>query len=137
MPAIAGAPFRIRSKKPATVTGEDAQEGDVYLARLVKLIPAEVVALYLTFKEVAETWLGVWAAICLVLVLFVRVLGTRNGPQVSAQRTAVAVAAVSFVLWVYATGGTILDWEPPDVPGAISVAVGLWTFVVPWFYKGD
>jgi hypothetical protein len=33
----------------------------------------EVVALYLTFKETAATWLGVWSTICLALVVLTRV----------------------------------------------------------------
>jgi hypothetical protein len=107
---------------------------DDYLTRLVKLIPAEVVALYLTFKEVAADWLAIWATVCLVLVVIVRALGT-SGANKPVQWGAVVVAAVSFVLWIYATGGHIIDVTLPA--GVISAAIGLWTFVVPWFYKGD
>jgi hypothetical protein len=107
---------------------------DEYLERLVKLIPAEVVALYLTFKEVASSWLSIWAWICLGLVVLVRSLGTyTKGRRV--QWLAVIVASVSFALWVYATGGYLIEMDLPT--GVISVAVGVWTFIVPIFYKGD
>jgi hypothetical protein len=53
---------------------------------LVKLIPAEVVALYLTFKEVASSWLSIWAWICLALVVLVRCFGTYNNAK-SVQRS--------------------------------------------------
>jgi hypothetical protein len=110
---------------------------DPYLARLVKLVPSEVVALYLTFKEVAATWLGIWGLICLLLVVLVRAVATRGKHQ-PIQHGAVMIACVSFVLWVYATGGTILQLQlPSNVPGLISVAVGVWTFLVPYIYKGD
>jgi hypothetical protein len=110
---------------------------DPYLARLVKLVPSEVVALYLTFKEVAVSWLGVWGLICLLLVVLVRAVAT-GGKHQPIQIGAVAIACVSFVLWVYATGGTILQFPlPSNVPGLISVAVGVWTFLVPYIYKGD
>lgn len=107
---------------------------DEYLERLIKLIPAEVVALYLTFKEVASSWLHIWAWICLGLVVLVRSAGTFTDAK-RVQWRAVIVASVSFVLWVYATGGHLVELSLPT--GAISVAVGVWTFLVPMFYKGD
>jgi len=135
MLAITGAPFRVRAPLPKT-RDETAEEGDPYLARLVKLIPAEVVALYLTFKEVAVSWLGIWATICLGLVILVRALGTRESGKV--QKATVFVASVSFVLWVYATGGHFLTFTwPATIPGIISVSVGVWTFGVSYLYKGD
>lgn len=117
--------------EPATTKGDD------YLKRLVLLIPSEVIALYLTFKEVVSSWLGVWSFICLLLVLFVRTVGTwQEGRPV--QWVAVLAASVSFILWIYATGGNLLGIAiPTEMPGVISVAVGVWTFLIPYFYKGD
>jgi hypothetical protein len=84
------APFRIR----AETTAVTPPQGDLYLARLVKLVPSEV--------------------------------------------GAVLVSMVSFVLWVYATDGRFLSYElPASPPGLISVAIGVWTFLIPLFYKGD
>jgi hypothetical protein len=114
---------------PLRITAPD----DEYLGRLVKLIPAEVVALYLTFKEIATSWLSIWAWICLVLVVFVRSHGTRANKK--AQKFAVLVSAVSFALWIYATGDYLIEFALPA--GVVSVAVGVWTFIVPYFYKGD
>jgi hypothetical protein len=34
------------------------------------------------FKEIAATWLGTWAIICLVLVLLVRIMATRTDTRV-------------------------------------------------------
>ncbi len=112
-------------------------EGDEYFQRLVKLVPTEVLALYLTFQEIAESWLGVWSVVCLVLVLFVRTVGTHQvGKPI--QIVSVLVAAVSFILWVYATGGHFLQiMLPANIPGLTSVSVGVWTFLVPHFYRGD
>ena len=114
-----------------------APPGDPYLTRLVKLIPSEVLALYLSFKEVAASWLGIWAMICLVLVFIVRTVGTRQaGKQV--QWGAVVIALVSFILWIYATGGYFLQIHlPASVPGIVSVAIGLWTFVLSYVYRGE
>jgi hypothetical protein len=52
--------------------------GDLYLSRLVKLVPSEVVALYLTFKETAETWLGGLVHHMSGLVVLTRTLGTQE-----------------------------------------------------------
>jgi hypothetical protein len=97
----------------------------------------EVVALYLTFKETAATWLGVWSTICLGLVVLTRTLGTHEAGK-RVQVGAVLVSMVSFTLWVYGTDGYLLSVElPASPPGIISVAIGVWTFLVPLFYKGD
>ena len=128
--------MRIRAADAAAVASVPAQ-GDLYLSRLVKLVPSEVVALYLTFKETAATWLGVWATICLGLVVLTRTLGTHEAGK-RVQVGAVLVSMVSFALWVYATDGYFLSVELPESPpGLISVAIGVWTFVVPLIYKGD
>ena len=114
-----------------------SKEGDEYVQRLIKLIPSEVLALYLTFHEIATSWLGIWALICLALVILVRTVGTHKAGK-PIQFISVAVAAISFVIWVYATGGYFLQFKPPEnLPGITSVSVGVWTFIIPYFYKGD
>ena len=133
------APLRIRSPVIAGVPSAPVgrEGGDLYLSRLVKLVPSEVVALYLTFRETAVTWEGVWATICLGLVLLTRTLGTHEAGK-RVQVGAVLVSMVSFTLWVYAVGGQFLTVAlPASPPGLISVAIGVWTFVVPLVYKGD
>ncbi len=128
------APFRIR--RPPSVSATAVQQApDEYLARLVKLIPSEVVALYLAGKQLATTWLGVWAVVCFVLVLVARTIGTKEAGK-PVQVIAVVASAVSFVVWVYATGGWFFEWQLPEA-GIASVAVLIWTFLVPYLYKGD
>jgi hypothetical protein len=100
-------------------------------------VPAEVLALYLTFKEVATTFLGVWATICLILVVVVRTIGNRQAGK-PIQIAAIAIASVSFVLWLYASGGYLLSAKlPANSSGVVSVAIGVWTFLLPYLYKGD
>ena len=127
-------PQRSPQPAPATTEGDKPTSnkvGDPYLARLVLLVPSEVLALYLAFKEVASSFLGIWAVICLALVIFVRTVGTHKAGK-SIQLGAVLIATISFVLWIYATGGYFLSWKlPPNYPGVISIAIGVWTFVIP------
>jgi hypothetical protein len=134
--AIEGDARALAPGAPAPLRAARQAPGDEYLQRLIKLIPSEILALYVTFKEIAASWLGIWATICLALVLFARIMGTYRKDK-GVQWVAVVVASVSFVLWVYATGGNFLGLEPPAIPGLISIAVGVWTFIVPFFYKGD
>ena len=131
----------LRIRRPATKTtgsppaapgGGDS--GNTYLARLVKLIPGEVIALYLTFKTQAAAFLGIWSVICLGLVVLVRIIATRE-PGKGPQYCAVGVAAGSFFLWVYAMGGYFFTLQLPA--NGISIGIGVWTFLVPLFYKGD
>jgi hypothetical protein len=69
-------------------------------------------------------------------VILVRTLGTRRDGQ-KIQWLVVLISSISFALWVYATGGNFLNIALPSTPGIISTAVGVWTFLIPYFYKGD
>jgi hypothetical protein len=119
----------------ATVAAPPPQ--DPYFARLVKLVPSEVLAFYVAFKDAAAPWIGWWSLVCLVLVVFVRTIGTKQAGG-KPQFASVIIAAISFVLWIYATGGHILSWILKDEAHAVvSIAIGLWTFLLPYLYKGD
>ena len=134
-------PNLIRIKSTGSPGSPGSSGADNYMARLVKLVPAEVIAIYLTFKSIMDGTGQpfVWGLICLILVIIVRTFGTHQ-PGKSPQYLAVLVAVISFILWVCAMGGTIL---PPQLgisslsPQIWSVAIGVWTFLVPYFYKGD
>jgi energy-coupling factor transporter transmembrane protein EcfT len=133
------APFRVRSLKTITDDrggAEPEQKGDPWLTRLVKLVPSEVIAVYLAGVELAKTWLGIWAFICLLLVFVARTLGTKEQGK-PIQWVAVLVSIISFVIWIYATGGEFFNLKLPPDKGIASIAVLLWTFLVPYFYKGD
>ena len=101
---------------------------DPWLVRLLKLVPAEAVAVYLAGRHYAHgVWADAWPFVGLTLTLALRAWGTADerGPQWSA----VAISGASFVLWVCATGGTFKGVPlPQDVA---SLAVLLWTTVVP------
>jgi hypothetical protein len=106
-----------------------------YLARLVLLVPAEVISLYVAMKPVAKDFLPSFGLVCLLLVLMVRMKATwaDGGPEWGS----VGISAVSFGLWIYSTGGS-LPWLPaPKDAGVIAVAIAVWTFVVPFFYQGE
>ncbi len=112
-----------------------------YLDRLVKLIPTEVVGLYLVgvgaIPSDQSIGLAVWAGICFLGVIFVRALATRDpGRNLGPQWVAVMVSAVAFAIWSYTMGGPFLAYHL-YVGWIGALAVLLWTFGVPYFYTGD
>lgn len=136
------APLRIVKPGGKFATAGAPPPGDTlkdYLERLIKLIPGEVVGIYLigvgSIPADNGPVLATWAAICLALVVFVRVYGTWE-PRVGPQKLAVAVAAVSFVIWVYTMGGPFAVYGL-QVQYVGSLLTLVWTFLVPYFYKGQ
>ena len=135
--------YRIeRSGKKGIEAPTQAQAFQSYLDRLLKMIPAEVVALYLVGSGVipageSPAWLLAWSLVCLLGVVVIRAYGTADrargkGPQWAA----VLIATISFVIWLYSLGG---PFKPYGVykPFLGSLLILAWTFFVPIFYHGD
>ena len=107
-----------------------------YLARLVLLVPAEVISFYVATKGTASTGVLPWfGLVCVLLVVLVRWKATTVDGQT--EWLNVAISAFSFALWVYATGGTlpglgILETHKDVVP----LLIAAWTFAVPYLYHG-
>ena len=112
-----------------------------YLDRLLKLIPAEVVGLYLVgvgaIPAGQNIGLAVWTGFCFLAVILVRAVATRDpAKNLGPQWVAVMVAAVAFVIWAYTMGGPFAAYNV-YVGWIGSLAVLVWSFGVPFFYKGD
>jgi hypothetical protein len=139
-PARPGVEAKPEAEPAAPQTPADGMKE--YLARLVKLIPTEVVGLYMvgtgilqqTAKDDKVSWL-VWAIICFILVIVVRVFGTSDAKnKVPPEIPLVIISAVSFVIWLYSLGGQLLDlWHVTNKFAWMAVLV--WTFVIPFIYK--
>ncbi len=132
---------RLQAQAAPGAAGGPENGFNSYLARLVKLIPAEVVALYLTgngfITPGSRMGSTIWAGICLGLVVLVRVHATRDkANHIPPQGMAVLISAVSFVIWVYTMGGPFLAYGLAN-PRVGSLAVLVWTFVVPFIYQGS
>jgi hypothetical protein len=134
------APLRITRpgvRKVARGGGEDFKE---YLGRLMKLIPGEVVGLYLVgsgfIPKNVPIALAIWTVVCLLAVIVVTVYGTtdpeKNEPP---DWIHVFISSVSFVIWVYTLGGAFIAYNL-EVPYIGSLVVLAWTFFVPIFYQG-
>lgn len=130
---------------PAATPGDPLK---AYVERLVKLIPAEVVSLYVAGRALIQSsfpqggdaaqpyWIG-WTLFCIVAVVLVRAWATSDAAQrLKPQWGAVAIATVSFVVWVYSLGDVFRAW-----PFWSELAAGLlvlaWTFIAPWLVRTD
>lgn len=133
-------PFRIEptSSLPGVRRADDGFKD--YLGRLLKMIPAEIVGVYMIgagfVPQANAIASAVWAVICLGLLVIVRVYGTadpKNGK--GPQPVPVFIAVVAFVIWVYSLGGPFAKFDL-HVPYIGSLAVLVWSFVIPIFYPG-
>ena len=137
------APLRIRKPEQmrgADVTPPPGQNLDLYVDRLLKMIPSEVVGMYVVGSGViprdAGGILAAWTAVCLVGVIVVRVLATRDKKgQVPPDSIHVAISAIAFLIWVYNLGGPVSALGS-HIPYLGPLLILVWTFFVPLFYTG-
>src|SRR3954447_20550609 len=103
------APFRIvDGTERADDPGEAFRQ---YLERLLKMIPGEVVAMFLIGKgfipPTNKIGGGVWFGICLIFVILIRTYGTAapEPPQPKKPQWAVVIiSTLAYVIWVYSLG---------------------------------
>jgi hypothetical protein len=116
-----------------------------YLDRLIKMIPTEVIGLYLVGSGIVPTSqdiipkmaLVIWALICLIAVVIVRIYGTYDQTkQHPVDWPHVVISSVAFLVWVYTIGGPFAAFGL-TVPWIGSLLVLVWTFFVPIFYRGQ
>ena len=105
-----------------------------YRARLLKLIPSEIIAAYLAIQGLVSENLDVRQPVLLFTSVFLfllipfylrRVFSVKSWGQV-------IVTMLSFVVWVFSLGGPFLiySWYNPVIG---SVGLILWTLTVPVF----
>ena len=101
-----------------------------YLEKLTKLIPGEIIALYLAIaafvpKEVVAQSIVAGLAFVLTPLYLMNVAKVKNVVQV-------IVSTLSFAVWVFVTGGPFAGqtWYQAWIPGAVLAA---YTLIVPMF----
>ena len=132
------APYRIK-QQPDPVSGPDRVRS--YFERVMKMVPTEVVTLYLagmTLIPEKETVVQiVWASLGLAGVFLARFFGTRESERNKPVDWVVLVlSCVAYLIWVYSLGGPFksLGIFLPYVAGLMIL---LWTFITPFFYWGQ
>ena len=138
------APYRIRRAdvqvKVAAAQPAASEGFKEYLDRLMRMIPAEVVGLYLIGSGLIPIGhrlvLLIWTAICLIGVVVIRAFGTTDRQKnLPPQWGAVFISAAAFIIWIYSFGGVFALYDK-HIPYIGSLLVLAWTFFVPIFYRG-
>jgi hypothetical protein len=137
------APYRIKRSDvgvKAVVPTTPKDDFNSYLDRLMKMIPAEVIALYLVGSSLIpkEQSIGlvVWSVVCLIGVILLRAYGTADSTENKpTDWTHTIISAVAFVIWIYSLGGPFEAYKL-QIPWIGSLAILAYTFFVPIFYKG-
>lgn len=136
------APYRLerRDVGEREVARDQGEALKDYLERLMKVIPSEVIGLYIIggglIPEGETLWLIGWFAFGLVAVLAIRTFGTADLAEGKPpQPVPVAIAVVAFAIWAYTLGGPFAALGL-TVPWVGSLLVLMWSFVIPFFYKG-
>jgi hypothetical protein len=106
----------VEGKKSGLEGGPQAAQGglpsDNYLSALLKLIPTEVVSIYMAVRDSAAQHdsAPLWFILCLVACLVLRTysnLPLKTGSKIwDVQWRSVAVSVVAFFLWAQAIGST-------------------------------
>jgi hypothetical protein len=145
---LMSAPYRIhqsqRNVRAVAAAGGPTEGFREYLDRLMKMIPGEVVGLYLIGSGfIPQDWtalLILWTIVCVIAVIVVRIYGTAD-PAVGLppQMIPVAVSTVAFLIWVYTLGGPFRGQKVAGYdlyqPVLGSLLVLGWSFFIPIFYR--
>jgi predicted membrane channel-forming protein YqfA (hemolysin III family) len=132
----------LRIRRPLFGADQDAPIGDSYLSRLVKMIPAEALALYgagagVIPKDAAEP-LIVWVVVCAAAIVAIRFRITTDQTRPSPQWLGIIISLGAFGIWVYSIGGPFyaLHIKPENDYVGTLLVLG-YTFFGPYLYKGD
>ncbi len=136
------APLRIKRPDSRLRPVSAGKQDDIghYLERIIKMIPAEVIALYMVgsgvIPETETLGLLIWTVVCLIGVVALRIKYTKDVQEnLSADRIHVIISAVAFIIWIYNLGGAFVEYNL-HIPYIGKLLVLAWTFFVPIFYKG-
>jgi hypothetical protein len=120
-------------------------KGDNYLSALLKLVPAEIITVYLATKDTASEHHGLttWFLLCLLTCIIFRAysnLPDKPGAAIrDVQWRAVVVSAAAFFLWAFATAE---QGKPPIAglnlePWLAAAAAGLFGILAPLLVPAD
>ncbi len=143
----------LRITAPSLNEASGTQDSDEWSTRIAKLIPAEALGLYGSAVALVPdtpyraTALWVIVAVCLGLTALIRYRATLDPRTGRPQLAAIAIALISFLIWLTALGGASSAAADPTLVSPIvlpdglgfagSLAALLWGTIVPYFYTGD
>lgn len=115
-------------------------DGDVFLGRLLKLIPGEALVIYPIGKAAAENsqYVSYWPLVVLLVVIALRVFTTRDKGK-GAQSAAIVISCITYFIWVLANGDSFgpISLKFDDANIFLVWAGVIWMAVSSKLYKGD
>ncbi|MAK60389.1 MAG: hypothetical protein CMK09_05380 [Ponticaulis sp.] len=119
-------------------------DGDVFLGRLVKIIPAEAMAVYPIGKAATQAaYAGFWPIFLAAVVFGLRLRATGSKKFFSPQLRNVMLSVATFLAWVVANGDPLLGFEldMSDYGGQLVIWFGLgwiaWVLATPAIAERD
>jgi hypothetical protein len=114
---------------PRTIRNEN-----VYLTKLLKLIPSEIIATYLFVQGIIpESDYKIELTIVSAILLIATPFYLRKFQNVNTIRQ-IIISTISFIVWLFTFGHTFQAWiSYPEYYG--SVVLALWTLLAPLFMK--
>jgi phosphoglycerol transferase MdoB-like AlkP superfamily enzyme len=115
--------------------------GDLYLARVVKYIPTEVIMAYVAsigfVKTLAGTQQRLWSWLIAISLLVLTPVWTMRAASVTGQPTPthqVIAATVAFAAWTFATGGPFeqFQWYTRALGSIVLILTCLCLPIVEW-----
>jgi len=127
-------------------TPEETNRSDTYLTTLLKLVPAEIVSVYMAIRDSATQHqaLALWFFACLIVCFILRAYaslpktsaGERKGIT-QVQWIGVIVSCIAFCLWAFSIGSERpVSWIPLDQWLAAALAA-LLSILAPLLVPGD
>ena len=119
----------------AQIVSKPLEEEDSYSERLMKYIPTEIIALYLTFdtiirsssEDILTTKVIYWMIFFFCILAIILVLIRKDKVKSSLE---ISISVVAFAVWIFALGGPFLEfcWYK-TLYGALLLPA--YTFLVP------
>ncbi|MGH2666515.1 hypothetical protein [Flavobacterium sp.] len=129
----------IKSVKDAELI-DSVERPNNYRERLVKLIPSEIISVYITINGLilslddnikdSISWISMLILIVITPFYLFRISGVTK-------RNQILFSTISLIIWVFATAPPAISDYPENVLKIIaSTVLALQTLFIPFFYKG-
>lgn len=105
-----------------------------YLGRLLKLIPSEMVAVYLAVQGIIPPESAKWGLLIVSLVLLIITPFYLRMVQKVDRIMQIILSSLSFAVWIYSMGGPFIHLKIYE-PWIASVVILLWTTFAPQFFR--
>lgn len=114
----------------------EIKDENVYLSKLLKLIPSEVVAAYLAIVGmIPDTYQNTKLLLTIVSLILLAIIPFYLVKLHNIQRVSQIIFVMcSFIIWVYSLGGPFKEFGIYEAFIG-SIILILWTLLIPLFYK--